>query len=608
LGATQNKPDFSGGLCDLSTRRNEQAMKAIMVMYDSLNRKMLEPYGCDWIPTPNFKRLAERAVTFDCNYVGSMPCMPARRELHTGRYNFLHRSWGPIEPFDDSMPELLKRQGIYTHLTTDHDHYWEDGGATYHHRYSSFDLNRGQEGDPWKTNTELLKAAHDHQLVGRINYFDKANREYINCEERMPQARTFAAGLDFIRKHHGDDNWFLQIETFDPHEPFFTQPEYKEAFAHEYNGPLGDWPPYYIVTEGEDGVRHMRMEYAALITMCDRYLGKVLDEMDRYGLWEDTLLIVNTDHGFLLGEHQWWAKSIMPVYEEISHTPFFIYNPLSKVRGVRRDALTQTIDIPATILDFFGVEKPKDMLGRSLLPVIETNEKIREYALFGYHDGHCNITDGNWVYMKAPLEGKAVYEYTLMPTHMNSIFSTDELKNTELAGPFSFTKGCKVMKIKGKECMNPQSNFGSKLFCLKDDPLQEHPILDVAKEAELANAMITLMKENDAPTERFERYGFREDMEVTEELICSLREGEFEDRIPARFANKEWENGAVNMYHTIMRMVSPEQKVALDDALESMITDNQVTAMLLFGLIQTAVPEEQAPMLFYFGGMAARTE
>ena len=78
-------------------------MKAIMVMYDSLNRRMLSPYGCDWIPTPNFDRLARRSVTFDCNYVGSMPYMPARRELHTGRYNFEHRDWDPMEPFDDSM-------------------------------------------------------------------------------------------------------------------------------------------------------------------------------------------------------------------------------------------------------------------------------------------------------------------------------------------------------------------------------------------------------------------------------------------------------------------------------------------------------------------------
>jgi arylsulfatase A-like enzyme len=113
-------------------------MKAIMVMFDSLNRHMLPTYGCDWVHAPNFVRLARRAVTFDHCYVGSMPCMPARRELHTGRYNFLHRSWGPLEPFDDSMPEILKKNGVYAYLVSDHYHYWEEGGCTYHTRYNAW--------------------------------------------------------------------------------------------------------------------------------------------------------------------------------------------------------------------------------------------------------------------------------------------------------------------------------------------------------------------------------------------------------------------------------------------------------------------------------------
>ena len=103
-------------------------MKTIMVMYDTLNLRFLPPYNTPEfeIHAPNFKRLAEKTVIFDNSYAGSLPCMPARREIHTGRYNFLHRSWGPIEPFDDSMPEILGRKGIYTHLVSDHYHYWQD--------------------------------------------------------------------------------------------------------------------------------------------------------------------------------------------------------------------------------------------------------------------------------------------------------------------------------------------------------------------------------------------------------------------------------------------------------------------------------------------------
>ena len=110
-------------------------MRVLMVMFDSLNRDMLEPYGGNLVKTPNFTRMAEHSVTFDNCYAGSLPCMPARRELHTGRYNFLHRSWGPLEPFDDSMPEILNRHHIHSHLVTDHYHYFEDGGAKYHTHY-----------------------------------------------------------------------------------------------------------------------------------------------------------------------------------------------------------------------------------------------------------------------------------------------------------------------------------------------------------------------------------------------------------------------------------------------------------------------------------------
>ena len=95
-------------------------MKAIILLFDSLNKRYLPPYGDLLTKAENFQRLAAHAATFENSYVGSMPCMPARRELHTGRCNFLHREWGPLEPFDDSMPELLKKAGIYTHLISDH--------------------------------------------------------------------------------------------------------------------------------------------------------------------------------------------------------------------------------------------------------------------------------------------------------------------------------------------------------------------------------------------------------------------------------------------------------------------------------------------------------
>ncbi len=119
-------------------------MKAILLCFDSLNRHMLSPYGCTWTHTPNFQRLAARTATFERAYVCSMPCMPARRELHTGRPNFLHGNWNALEPFDDSMPELLRQAGVQTHLASDHYHYWEENACNYHTKFSTWEAIRTQ--------------------------------------------------------------------------------------------------------------------------------------------------------------------------------------------------------------------------------------------------------------------------------------------------------------------------------------------------------------------------------------------------------------------------------------------------------------------------------
>jgi len=487
-------------------------MKAIMVMFDSLNRHMLPPYGCEWTHMPNFERLARRTVLFENNYVGSMPCMPARRELHTGRYNFLHRSWGPLEPFDDSMPELLRENGVYTHLVSDHGHYWEDGGGTYHTRYNTWEIARGHEGDPWKghvADPEIPESVGDRS--GPMWRQDWINRQYMQREGDQPQAVTFSRGLEFIHTNHAEDNWFLQIETFDPHEPFFTQESYKALYPHHYSGPHFDWPPYRPVQETPEQVEHVRMEYAASLSMCDAWLGKVLDLMDEYDLWDDTMLIVNTDHGFLLGEHDWWAKCVQPFYGEVAHAPLFIWDPRCGCRNERRASLVQTIDLPATLLEYFRLPLPADMQGIPLRETVANDTPVREAALFGVHGGHVNVTDGHYVYMRAPATpgNQPLFNYTLMPTHMRARFSVGELREIELADPFPLTKGCRTIKVPAQRW--PGSHpYETLLFDLRQDPKQANPMGDAEIEQTMTDHLVRLMKKNDAPPEQFERLGLCE--------------------------------------------------------------------------------------------------
>ncbi|GHJ39306.1 sulfatase [Streptomyces sp. TS71-3] len=497
-------------------------MRAIMVMFDTLNRRFLPPYGAEGIHAPNFERLSRQAVVFDRAYAGSMPCMPARREIHTGRYNFLHRSWGPLEPFDDSVPEILSRAGVHTHLATDHQHYWEDGGATYHNRYDTYEFFRGQEGDKWKghvADPEFPPSLSWRSDAARRQ--DLVNRQYMATEDRHSQTRTFDAGLEFIATNAAADRWFLQIECFDPHEPFFTYDEHRAHYLHgmppeQVPGVEADWPDYRRVTEGEDGVQRVRAEYAALLTMCDASLGRVLDAMDEHDLWSDTLLMVCTDHGLLLGEHGWWGKNIQPWYDENIHTPLFIWDPRSGARDERRASLVQTVDFGPTLLDYFEVPAPELMQGSALAGTVAGDAPVREAGLFGSFGGHVNVTDGRYVYMRAPVSAsnEPLYEHTLMPTHMASRFAPEELRDAELIGPLPFTKDAPVLRLPGRTWGNAHA-YGTMLFDLEDDPGQRRPLLDDAAELRMARLLTERMRACDAPESQFTRLGLPSEGPVT---------------------------------------------------------------------------------------------
>ena len=452
---------------------------------------------------PNFARLAKKTTTFDNFYAGSLPCMPARREMHTGRYNFLHRSWGPLEPFDDSMPEMLKQAGVHTHLVSDHQHYWEDGGCTYHPRYNTWEFFRGQEGDNWKGDVEAVRGA---PFPMDLKSQDVVNRRYMSTEAEHSQTRTVDAGLEFLDTNVSADRWMLQIELFDPHEPFFAHKKYKDLYPENYDGPEFDWPEYGKVVEPADQIEHARREYRALVAMCDYSLGRVLDFMDSHKMWDDTMLIVNTDHGFLLGEHGWWAKMLQPWFNELVHLPMFMWDPRVESAPTRRNDLAQTIDIAPTLLNFFGVALGTDMLGLDLAAEVGT----RPAALFGMHGGHVNVTDGRHVYMRASAEAtnSPIEDFTLMPTHIRSRFEVSELACWEPADQFSFTKGLRTMRIATPPNHRTNSwQHGTLLWDLETDPGQIAPIVDEDLEHHMITLLLQLLRKNDAPSSLFERLG-----------------------------------------------------------------------------------------------------
>lgn len=501
-------------------------MRTIFVLFDSLNRSALGCYGGS-IDTPNFDRLAAKSAVFDNHYIGSMPCMPARRDMHTGRLNFLHRSWGPLEPFDDSFVVKMRENGVYTHLTSDHNHYFEDGGATYHNRFNTYDFIRGQESDAWvamvKPPLERFREIYHEKQFGENRSPQRIqgmiNETRFKADKDFPIHQCFDAALDFLDMNGKEDNWFLQLECFDPHEPFAAPESFREQFQTDYTGPIYTWPQYRNSSDDTGTeVEEVRANYGALVAFCDQQMGRLLDYLDAHDMWKDTTIVLTTDHGFMLGEHEWWGKLRMPFFNEIANIPLMIHDPTAPDSwGSRVEALTQAIDLSPTLLDVFELDPCAHTQGSSMLPLLRgQTDNIRDLAIYGVFGGAINATDGAYTYFLYPedMEDTPLFEYTLMPMHSTSLFEVRELEHAELVRGFDFTKGAPLLKVPAlNDAKRPPMQGGgfadtrTRIYDLKSDPRQDHPIRDKDIEQRFNRAISQEMQNHEVPSEAYERFG-----------------------------------------------------------------------------------------------------
>lgn len=501
-------------------------MKTILVLMDSLNRHMLNIYNKDtWVKAPNISRLAEKSVVFDNHWLGSAPCMPARRDILTGRLNFLERNWGPIEPYDITLPETLRKHGIFTHITTDHPHYFELGGEGYCQLFNTWDYQRGQEIDPWVS--RVRQPEMPEQYYGKVFEQYELNRSKLIKEEDFSTPRTIDSACQWLEENKDAENYFLMVECFDPHEPFDCTREYLDMYDDDYKGPRYDWSNYAPVNEPVEAIGHLKKRYAGSLTMADKALGRFLNVLDKYNIWEDALLIFTTDHGHLLGEHGWTGKNFMHAYNEIAHIPFIVHLPGSKRAGDRVSALTQNIDLMPTILDYYNIPCPDSVRGYSLRGVLESREeKVRDIAIYGWHGKTVNITDGKYTYFRAPAseDNCPCYAYCTIPTTLWSYMGKKVADKIE-AGRFLKYTNYPVFKIPVGITTNAYPHFEktqallggnvlkhvreSLLFDIEADYGQEHPINDENVERMMTEKLKTALHDADSPEEQFERLGLK---------------------------------------------------------------------------------------------------
>jgi arylsulfatase A-like enzyme len=482
-------------------------MKAIFILLDSLNRNYLPIYGNDWVQTPNIQRLAQQGIVFDNHWLGSAPCMPARRDILTGRLNFLERGWGPVEPFDIPFTRLLREAGIRSHMETDHYHYFHVGGENYHTQFDTYAFHRGQEEDPWRSSA-TLPVEPEH--LGRWTVQYDLNRQAFRTAADYPTPKTFNGAIEWLKDNQDADDYVLWVEGFDPHEPFDCPQEYLDRYSDDWTGPRYDWTSYRKVEESEAATTHLRRQYAGTVSMADEYLGKLFDELERQTILDDTLIILTTDHGHLIGEHGATGKNRWHVWNELGNLPLVIKLPGNRHAGERRGQLTQNIDVMPTLLDYFNVGYDHAIHGESLKDVLEEDAPVqREAALYGWYGMPVNVTDGTFTYMRAAIseDNKPLFQHFLIPTTYSfhdvpgSIFFSDP----EIGQFLPYTD---LPVLRSPWRMKRWNNVkDTLLFNIEQDPGQQHNLAGTDAEQKYIELLRQTMQKMDAPSAQYERLG-----------------------------------------------------------------------------------------------------
>jgi arylsulfatase A-like enzyme len=497
---------------------------AVVVLLDSLNRHMLGSYGSDEFDTPNLDRVAARSLRFTNHFAGSLPCMPARHDILCGALDFLWRPWGSVEIWEDAVTYQLRSAGVTTMLVSDHPHLFENGGEKYHTDFTAWDYVRGHEGDPWKTRpdpswigTPALPAATRADQHG----YD-VSRTWFEDESDFPGPRTMHAAAEWLSVNAGHhDRFLLFVDEFDPHEPFDTPEPWASRYDPDWTGERIIWPPYdpAAIRHGrltEREARHVRANYGSKLSMIDSWLGRILDVMDEQHLWDDTALIVCTDHGHYLGEKDIFGKPGVMLYEPMVHTPLLVSWP--GVAPATVEALTTSVDLHATLCDLFGVQAAHRTHGESLVPLIEgTAASVREWLLAGIWGREVHVIDGHTKYARAPLDENLPLSmwsnrWSTMPVHAlpdlrlprpDGRARLDTMPGSEvpvIRQPFEAGDAVPFWAMLG--------NFrGQHLFDLDVDPAEDENLAGTSGELDAIELLRHALDEVEAPDDQYARLG-----------------------------------------------------------------------------------------------------
>ena len=394
-------------------------MNTILIVCDTWRRDHSGAYGAGWIHTPNINKFAARSAVFENAYLASYPTLPCRRDIITGRYEFPWRGWGGLDMDDVTLSGLIHKSGRVSYFITDVYHHWGRDAGSYWRDFTGFDLVRGQEKDGLITDADVEFVHRALRYPAHVNANEPhfRNAQFIRKEEKdwfSPQ--VFSRATRWIQHNAAHKDFFLMIDSFDPHEPWDPPRYYTDMYGDpHFNGKEYCVAPYQPV-EGHltpEELRHVQALYAGEITMLDRWLGHFLDQVESLGLMENTMIILTTDHGTYNGDHGRTGKNWV-LWQELSHIPLIVWHP-QYGHGARPKQFVQAIDHFPTILESVGVEAPKAIHGQSLMPYLKDPNALdaRDAVIFGEFRNTCNVTDGEYVlYQGVDPSHPPLYSYT----------------------------------------------------------------------------------------------------------------------------------------------------------------------------------------------------
>ena len=398
----------------------------ILIISDTLRADYLGCYGNQEIHTPCLDAFAERSIRFTRAYPESLPTIPFRRAMHTGRraYPFFNYKpvkwdvvylpgWQPMDNDEDTLAETLAGAGYHTGFVTDTLPYFAPG-FNFRRGFWQWEFIRGQQQDRWRSPHSVpdealtpygdpaeLKRNANRSLVAR----HVANTSHVKNEQDTSTARTFQWAMDFLEDNQNAQPFYLMVDCFDPHEPWDAPKMYYDMYADpEFDGRFfvhARYAPAERSGYTKAEVENMRANYSGLVSLVDTWFGMLIDKLDRLGLSENTAVFFISDHGtnFCDNPRNVIGKPSNSMYPGVMHLPLLVYMPDRNGAGKTCNELVYNVDVIATIEELTGIADAIQTDGRSLMSLLGYSGlwQKRDYLTCRYGHDLCCIDDNSWI-------------------------------------------------------------------------------------------------------------------------------------------------------------------------------------------------------------------